>query len=57
MADTALLPQKSDIRWTFLLQGFAGVILTPLRHRLRKVPLLHDEKNRPLRAGERGTAV
>ena len=57
MADTALLPQKSDIRWTLLLQGFAGVILAPLRHRLRKVPLLYDEKNRPLRAGERGTAV
>ena len=27
MTDTILLPQKSDIWWIFLLQGFAGVIL------------------------------
>jgi uncharacterized membrane protein HdeD (DUF308 family) len=27
MTDTALLPQKSDIWWIFLLQGFAGIIL------------------------------
>jgi uncharacterized membrane protein HdeD (DUF308 family) len=27
MTNTALLPQKSDIWWVFLLQGFAGIIL------------------------------
>jgi uncharacterized membrane protein HdeD (DUF308 family) len=27
MTTTALLPQKSDIWWVFLLQGFAGIIL------------------------------
>jgi uncharacterized membrane protein HdeD (DUF308 family) len=27
MIDTALLPQKSEIWWIFLLQGFAGIIL------------------------------
>ncbi len=27
MTDTTLLPQKSDIWWIFLLQGFAGIIL------------------------------
>jgi uncharacterized membrane protein HdeD (DUF308 family) len=27
MTDTVLLPQKSDIWWIFLLQGFAGAIL------------------------------
>jgi uncharacterized membrane protein HdeD (DUF308 family) len=27
MTDVALLPQKSDIWWVFLLQGFAGIIL------------------------------
>jgi len=27
MTITALLPQKSDIWWVFLLQGFAGIIL------------------------------
>ncbi len=27
VTDTAFLPQKSDIWWLFLLQGFAGIIL------------------------------
>jgi uncharacterized membrane protein HdeD (DUF308 family) len=27
MTNTALLPQRSDIWWVFLLQGFAGIIL------------------------------
>ena len=27
MTNTALLPQKSEIWWLFLLQGFAGIIL------------------------------
>jgi uncharacterized membrane protein HdeD (DUF308 family) len=27
MTSTAFLPQRSDIWWIFLLQGFAGIIL------------------------------
>jgi hypothetical protein len=27
MTNVGLLPQKSDIWWVFLLQGFAGIIL------------------------------
>ena len=27
MSDVTLVPQKSDIWWVFLLQGFAGIII------------------------------
>jgi len=32
MTDTVLLPQKSDIWWIFLLQGFAGIIQCGIDH-------------------------